>query len=64
MRSSFGKFKEIGVSGKQDSYTIDVVAENLLSKHISSWLEAEDYVVQNSGYFFLSNSACSVRRHP
>jgi hypothetical protein len=35
VRFSFGKFKEIGVFGKQHSYTIDVVAENLWGKPIS-----------------------------
>jgi hypothetical protein len=35
VRFSFGKFKEIGSSGKQHSYTIDVIAENLWGKKIT-----------------------------
>lgn len=35
VRFSFGKFKEIGTSGKQHEYTTDVTAENLWNKKIS-----------------------------
>jgi hypothetical protein len=35
VRFSFGKFKEIGSSGKQHDYTADVVAENRWNKKIS-----------------------------
>ncbi len=35
VRFSFGKFKEIGSSGKQHDYTTDVTAENLWNKKIS-----------------------------
>jgi hypothetical protein len=35
VRFSFGKFKEIGFSGKQHAYTTDVTAENLWNKKIS-----------------------------
>jgi hypothetical protein len=35
VRFSFGKFKEIGSSGKQHDFTIDVTAENLWNKKIS-----------------------------
>ncbi len=34
LRFSFGKFKEIGSSGKQHDYTVDVSAENLWNKKI------------------------------
>jgi len=34
LRFSFGKFKEIGSSGKQHDYTVDVSAENLWNKQI------------------------------
>ena len=34
VRFSFGKFKEIGSSGKQHDYTTDVTAENLWNKNI------------------------------
>jgi PEGA domain len=36
VRFSFGKFKETSSTGKQHTYTSDVVAENLWSKKISS----------------------------
>jgi hypothetical protein len=35
VRFSFGKFKEIGSSGKQHDYTTDVTAQNLWDKKIS-----------------------------
>ena len=35
VRFSLGKFKEVGSSGKQHSYTVDVMAENLWGKRIS-----------------------------
>jgi hypothetical protein len=35
VRFGFGKFKEIGFSGKQHDFTTDVTAENLWNKRIS-----------------------------
>src|SRR5713226_9044805 len=35
VRFSFGKFKEIGSSGKQHDYTTDITAENIWNKKIS-----------------------------
>jgi len=62
VRFSFGKFKEIGSSGKQHSYTVDVTAENLWGKRIpeaafSLYLFDKDKVRIGEGWISISDVA-------
>jgi len=62
VRFSFGKFKESSSFGKQHSYSIDVIAENLWGKKISKadfslYLFDKDKVRIGEGYISISDVA-------
>jgi len=62
VRFTFGKFKEMGSSGKQHSYAVDVTAENLWNKKITSagfslYLFDKDKVRIGDGYISISDVA-------